>query len=166
MAVTVAGVVGGRMIGGVGWLDGALGAAKVVGSNNLRRLIVPGLLAALVLGCSYALTSIPRSLPRRLSAKLSTQLAALDYTHANALRISSEVRRALKYPADNLRVGLQRSVEQLQGKREETSKIKTESEVARKYFSNLLRESHDIRHRVERVDLDGPAPGVAASYDF
>ncbi|TKA82344.1 hypothetical protein B0A49_00085 [Cryomyces minteri] len=166
MAVTVAGVVGGRMIGGVGWLDGALGAAKVVGSNNFRRLIIPGLLAAVVLGCSYALTSIPRSLPRRLSAKLSTQLAALDYTHANALRISSEVRRALKYPADNLRVGLQRSVEQLQGKREETSKIKTESEVARKYFSNLLRESHDIRHRVERVDLDGPAPGVAASYDF
>jgi GTP-binding protein EngB required for normal cell division len=45
MAVTVAGVVGGRMMGGVGWLDGALGAAKVVGSNNLRRLIIPGLIA-------------------------------------------------------------------------------------------------------------------------
>ena len=43
MAVTVAGVVGGRLVGGVGWLDGALGAAKVVGSNNLRRLIIPGL---------------------------------------------------------------------------------------------------------------------------
>ena len=45
MAVTVAGVVGGRLVGGVGWLDGALGAAKVVGSNNLRRLIIPGLIA-------------------------------------------------------------------------------------------------------------------------
>ena len=44
MAVTVAGVLGGRLVGGVGWLDGALGAAKVVHSNNLRRLIIPGLI--------------------------------------------------------------------------------------------------------------------------
>lgn len=46
MAVTIAGVVGGRVFGGVGWLDGALGAVKVVGVNNLRRLIIPGLIVA------------------------------------------------------------------------------------------------------------------------
>lgn len=45
-------------------------------------------------------------------------------------------------------------------------KVQTESEVARKYFSNLVRESNDVRSRVERVDLEGPAPGVAASYDM
>lgn len=45
MAVTVAGVVGGRLMGGVGWLDGALGAAKIMGTNNMRRLLIPGLLA-------------------------------------------------------------------------------------------------------------------------
>ena len=116
------------------------------------------------LGVSYALQSIPKSLPRRLSTKLSAQLELLDYTHANASRISSEVRKALKLPADELRVGLQRSVEELQVKREKTSKFKEESEVARKYFGNLVRESHDIRHSVERVDLEGPAPGVAAAY--
>ncbi len=121
---------------------------------------------SVVLGISYALASIPQSLPRRLSRKLSAQLIALDYTHANASRISSEVRRALKYPADNLRVGLQRNVENLQSKREERSKIRTESEVARKYFINLVRESTDIRRGVERVDLEGPAPGVAAAYDY
>jgi replication fork clamp-binding protein CrfC len=42
MAVTVAGVVGGRLIGGVGWLDGTLGAIKVVGMGNVRKLIIPG----------------------------------------------------------------------------------------------------------------------------
>jgi mitofusin len=46
MAMTVVTVVGGRMVGGFGWIDGALGAAKVVGNNNLRKLIVPGVLAA------------------------------------------------------------------------------------------------------------------------
>lgn len=45
MAVTVAGVVGGRLMGGVGWLDGALGAAKVMGSTNMKRLLIPGLIA-------------------------------------------------------------------------------------------------------------------------
>jgi len=45
MAMTVAGVLGGRLIGGVGWLDGVLGAARVVGSHNIRRMIIPGILA-------------------------------------------------------------------------------------------------------------------------
>ncbi|THY35507.1 hypothetical protein D6D01_01278 [Aureobasidium pullulans] len=159
MAVTIAGVVGGRMFGGVGWVDGALGAAKVIGPSNLRRLMIPGVILALALGASYALSSIPHSLPRRLSQKLSAQLAELDYTHANATRISSEVRRALKFPADKLREGLQRSVEQLLDERKEKIKLQSESEVAKKYFSNLVRESGDIRSRVMRVDLEGPAPG-------
>lgn len=46
MAVTVAGVVGTRLIGGVGWLDGALTATKVMGTNNARRLIIPGVVVA------------------------------------------------------------------------------------------------------------------------
>jgi mitofusin len=29
------------MIGGVGWIDGAMGAARVVGGKNMRRLILP-----------------------------------------------------------------------------------------------------------------------------
>lgn len=184
MAVTVAGVVGGRMLGGVGWLDGALTATKIVGTNNLRRMLLPGLVLAgkshahpfnflqiltyslVTLGVSYAVSQIPQSLPRRLSTKLAAQLAALDYTHSNSHRISTEVRRALKYPADKLREGLQRSMEHLEEQRKETKKVQAESEVARKYFGNLVRESSDIRNRVERVDLEGPAPGIAASYDM
>jgi mitofusin 2 len=44
MALTVATAVGGRMVGGFGWVDGALGAVKVVGNNNLRKLIIPGVI--------------------------------------------------------------------------------------------------------------------------
>ncbi len=42
MALTVATAVGGRMMGGFGWVDGALGAAKIVGNQNMRKLILPG----------------------------------------------------------------------------------------------------------------------------
>jgi len=164
MAVTVAGVVGGRLMGGVGWLDGALGAAKVLGSNNMRRLLIPGLIAGVALGISYVLSSVPKSLPHRLSAKLSQQLAAIDYTHQNALRISSEIRRALKSPANDVRIGLQRNVEKLQQKKETTSKDKIEAEVAHKYFSNLVRSSNDLRQTVQRIDLEAAPPAFAPSH--
>jgi len=119
-----------------------------------------------LLGVAYAIRSIPSSLPRRLSTKLSAQLATLDYTHANASRISSEVRRALKFPADNLRVGLQRSVEKLQSRKEETDKLRSETQGALKYFGNLVRDAQEVRLGVDRVDLEGPAPGVAGGYDM
>ena len=45
MALTVASVVGGRVMGGFGWVDGALGAVKVMGAQNMRRMIVPGIVA-------------------------------------------------------------------------------------------------------------------------
>jgi mitofusin 2 len=113
----------------------------------------------------YILNQIPNSLPRRLQDKIATQLAAIDYVHLNSDRISSSVRKVLRFPADNLRVGLQRSVEKLGTKREETRKIRGESEVARKYFGNLVNESARMRNAVEGVDLEGPAPGVAGGYD-
>ncbi|KAJ5058258.1 hypothetical protein J3E74DRAFT_221393 [Bipolaris maydis] len=154
MAMTVAGLVGGRLVGGVGWVDGALGAAKIMGTANMRRLLIPGLVAG-----------VPKSLPHRLSAKLSQQLTAIDYTHSNALRISSEVRRALKGPANDVRIGLQRNVEKLQLQKEETTKIKAETEVARKYFGNLVRSSNDLRQTVQRVDLEAAAPVIAVRRD-
>lgn len=46
MAMTVVGTLGTRAIGGLGWMDGAFGAARIVGYNNLRRMIVPGMIAA------------------------------------------------------------------------------------------------------------------------
>jgi len=71
VALTVAGIVGGRALGGVGWLDGAIGAARVMGSQNLRRLIIPGMIATgeslfpypilSLLHCTNSLTISPQS---------------------------------------------------------------------------------------------------------
>jgi mitofusin 2 len=74
------------------------------------------------------------------------------------------VRRTLRYPAQQLAVGLQRGVEELQQKKEDVSRIKRESHVVRKFFGNLVRESAEGRRRVEAVDLEGPLPGSASSY--
>jgi mitofusin 2 len=164
MALTVAGTLGTQLIGGMGWMDRGLTAAKVMGSSNMRRLIVPGMITAAVLTIAYVLSTIPTNLPPRLARKLSVTLASMDYTHTNAGRISAEVRRVLRYPAQRLAVDLQRGVEELQQKKEDVTKIKRESEVARKYFGNLVRDSSESRRRVEGVDLEGPIPGPAGSY--
>lgn len=108
----------------------------------------------------YVLNQIPQSLPHRLNSKISTQLAALDYVHTNSTRISGTVRKVLLIPANSLRVGLQRSVEQLDTRRDETLKVRKESHDALRYFSNLVQRSAHQRHQIETVDLDAHPVGV------
>ncbi|KAI1374942.1 hypothetical protein F4677DRAFT_148562 [Hypoxylon crocopeplum] len=159
MALTVATAIGGRLVGGMGWMDHTLNMVKIVGNDNLRRLIVPGIVLAVVSAAAYVVQQIPHSLPHRLSDKISTQLAAIDYVHANSTRIEGAVRKVLRFPADNLRVGLTRSVEQLGTRREDTIKVRGESEVALKYFGNLVRESAHHRNLVDDIDLDAHPQG-------
>lgn len=108
-----------------------------------------------LLAAAYALTAIPNTLPRRLSAKLAAALSEADFTHANALRLSAECRKALKLPSDNLRIGLQREVEGLRRSQDEKAKVRIESETARKWFGNLVRESEEVTNAVRSVDLEG-----------
>ncbi|CAM1510017.1 Fc.00g003520.m01.CDS01 [Cosmosporella sp. VM-42] len=160
MALTVAGAVVPRMIGMNTWMDQAMTATRVLTNDNLRHLILPGILVAAIAASAYILQQIPNSLPQRLSTKISTQLTDLDYVHSNATRISSSVRKVLRFPADNLRVSLDQSVKDLGNKRDETIKVKGESERASKYFAHLVRESEGQRGMVEGVDLDTPPPGA------
>lgn len=113
-----------------------------------------------IAAAAYILNQIPHSLPRRLQEKISAQLAEMDYVHANSARISASVRKVLRFPADNLRLSLDRSVKELGARREDTLKVKAESEVARKYFGNLVRESARQRDAVAGIDLETTPPGA------
>jgi len=160
MALTVAGVLGTGVIGSYGQMNIALRAAQMLGSDNLRRLIIPGVLAAVAATAFYVLSQIPHSLPHRLNNKIATQLAAIDYVHSNSTRIAGSVRKVLRFPAEQLQVDLQRSVEQLGTRRNETLKIRAESDGALKFFGNIVRESAYNRRAVEAIDLDSNPPGV------
>ena len=67
MAMTVVGVLGGRMIGGVGWIDGAMGAARIMGGKNMRRLILPVIIAAGMSRLPHTPQALPLHHPRFLS---------------------------------------------------------------------------------------------------
>ncbi|OBT53456.1 hypothetical protein VE04_06141 [Pseudogymnoascus sp. 24MN13] len=130
---------------GMAMTVGPRGAAKLVGNNNLRKLIVPGVLAAVKSPTPAPAASQPRSPPNSRKSTTSTPTP-----HASPPPCAKSIR----FPADDLRVGLQRGVEHLGIKREETLKTRGESDG---------REG--LRSSVEAVDLEGPAPGVAAAYD-
>ncbi|KAG5951032.1 hypothetical protein E4U53_003909 [Claviceps sorghi] len=156
MALTLVGAVVPKMVGMGNWMDQALMTTRVLGNGNLRQLILPGIVIAAVAGAAYVLQQIPNSLPPKLAAKISSQLAELDYIHANASRISSSVRKVLRIPADNLRVGLDQSLKELGSKRDEAEKVKHESGEAGKFFHELVNRSLVQRSMVEAVDLDAP----------
>ncbi|KAL6894704.1 hypothetical protein GGI43DRAFT_129767 [Trichoderma evansii] len=156
MALTIAGAVVPRMLGMNSWMDHAITATKILGNDNLRKLILPGIVIAAVAASAYVLQQIPTSLPHRLARKIEAQLSEIDYVHTNASRISGAVRTVLRMPADNLRVGLDHSVKDLNKKRDETVKVKGESEKASKFFRKLVGETQVQKNMVEGVDLDTP----------
>ena len=88
----------------------------------------------------------------------------MDYTHSNASRIAAEVRRVLRYPAQRLSDDLAQGVEELRQRKEDVTKVKRESEVARKYFGNLVRDASDARRRVQGIDLEGVPAGAVGAY--
>jgi mitofusin len=156
MALTVATAVVPRMMGVGTWIDQALTASRLMGNNNLRQLALPALLLAGIAASAYILQQIPNSLPPRLASKISARLGELDYVHNNSNRISQAVRTVLRLPADNLRVGLDRSVRDLGGRREEITKVQGESDRAVSYFQGLADRSEAQRDAVLDVDLDAP----------
>ncbi|KAJ5279642.1 hypothetical protein N7478_005014 [Penicillium angulare] len=166
MAMTAVTVLGGRVFGGFSWVDSALSTVKVLGPNNVRRLFLPSVLTAAVLTAAYVLSSIPTTLPPRISKKISAALAEMDYVHSNSTRISAEVRRILRLPAKNLQTCLSQDIEDLGRRKQEVAKVKQESEVATKYFSNLFRDSTENRRSVEDLDLDGPLPGGMGAFNL
>lgn len=62
-------------------------------------------------------------------------------------------------PASNLQSSLAQGIEDLGKRKTEVGKVKGESDVACKYFSNLLRESGESRATVQQIDLDALLPG-------
>lgn len=154
-ALTLASVALPQIVGVQSWIDGILKATNIIGIKNARKLIVPLLLGAAATGAYFVVSDIPNAVPRKLAKKIRQQLQEIDYVHNNCDRIAKETRKVLKFPAEDVRSGFQRSIEK-QGKTvEETKKTMKESEVAVKYFGNLLREAKQQKSAVSALDLEG-----------
>lgn len=78
----------------------------------------------------------------------------MDYIHANSDRIAKESRKVLHYPAQDLKVGFQRSIDKQHKSVEDRKQMKKDSETAAKYFGNLLREVKQEKTAISTLDLE------------
>lgn len=155
MSLTVATVAGSQLFGVSSWFDRIWKAANILGVRNTRKLIFPILALAVVAGGAFVVSDVPNAIPRKLAKKLKRELAEMDYVHINSERISKESRKVLKFPSEDLRSGFQRRIERQGRSLEEKKAVKKESEVALKYFGNIVRDARESRKGVENVDLEG-----------
>ncbi|KAI5807073.1 hypothetical protein EDC01DRAFT_12306 [Geopyxis carbonaria] len=155
MSLTVATVASSQLFGINSWVDGIWKATNLLGVRNTKKLVLPAVALAVAAGGWFILSELPKAVPRKLAKKIRRELAAMDYVHVNSDRIAKEIRKILKYPAEDLRSSLQSSAEK-QGKTvEERRATKKESEVAQKYFGNFLREARQQKAAVSALDLEG-----------
>ncbi|KAI5288720.1 mitofusin [Ascosphaera aggregata] len=163
-AISAVGVFGGKSLASMGLLDGVVNTVELLSKRNMRRLAIPSIIVAAGMAVFYILSEIPNSLPTNIQRKISALLYELDYTHANATRISNEVRRVLRMPAKQLQTTLQAKTEELGRRKDKITMEKQQSEVALKYFSNLFREAGENRRAVESINLEAPLAGSMAEY--
>ncbi|KAK4186830.1 hypothetical protein QBC35DRAFT_253333 [Podospora australis] len=156
MAVTtVATVVGAGVIGNLDSLSMAFQAARLLGNEAFRWVVVRGVLTAAVAVGFLILRQIPKSLPHRLTQRIAAQLEREKYVDRNAKRISTKARKVLRYPTTHLITGLDKSVNKLEVRRHEIVEVRDGSRTALKYFTNLVQSSAARRRAIEKVDLDG-----------
>ncbi|KAI5843702.1 hypothetical protein BZA05DRAFT_343529 [Tricharina praecox] len=154
MSLTLATVATSQVMGISSWADGLWKAGNMLGFRNAKKLIVPAVVLATIGTGYYLLSDLPNAVPRKLAKKIRKQLADMDYVHVNAERIANQCRKVLKFPTEDLRSGFQRGIEK-QGKAVQERKEKQkDSEVADKYFGNLLRNAKQQRAAVSTLDLE------------
>lgn len=74
VAMTAVTILGGRALGGFGWVDSALSAVKFIGPNNMRRLFFPSVVAAGRFSYSQFTISIILTLKSIFDGRLCAQL--------------------------------------------------------------------------------------------
>lgn len=154
LSTSLALTVSGKVLGIGSWYDGVWKLTKFLGYRNTKKLIVPAAVVTALVAAYFLLADIPNAVPRKLAKKIRQELEAMDYVHGNSERITKEVRKVLKVPADELRGGFQRMVEKRGKERDQLKETQQESEVMLKYFGNLYRRSTVISKAVDSIDLE------------
>ncbi|CAN6674085.1 mitofusin Fzo1p [Trichomonascus vanleenenianus] len=154
-ALTLASVVGGgQLIRNSSWIRHAFSALGWVDYGTVKKLVVPAITVATLAGIAYVIMDIPNAVPRKVSRKVRHEIEAMGYVHSNALRISRECEKVLKYPAQDIRTLFQTDIEQQARKKEEYAKRAEEAEKGYKYFTQLQKDAKGQRALVEMCNLE------------
>jgi mitofusin len=154
-ALTVASVVTtGQLIRSTDFLRNVFTFSQILDINIAKKLALPFVILASLAGVAYVISDIPNAVPRNISRKLNKEIQEVDYIDQNALRISKECRKVLKFPAQDITAGFQNKIEQQARKKEEYAKTAKEVSTNLKYFKRLHKDVVDQHALVDRCNLD------------
>lgn len=154
-ALTVASVVTtGQLIRSTDFLRNVFTFSQILDINLAKKLALPFVILASLAGVAYVISDIPNAVPRNISRKLNKEIQEVDYINQNAMRISKECRKVLKFPAQDITAGFQNKIEHQARKKEEYAKTAKEVSTNLKYFKRLHKDVVDQHALVDRCNLD------------
>lgn len=154
-ALTLASVVTtGQLIRSTDFLRNIFTFSQILDINVAKKLALPLVIIASLAGVAYVIGDIPNAVPRNISRKLNKEIQEVDYIDQNALRISKECRKVLKFPGQDITAGFQNKIEYQARKKEEYAKTAKEVSTNLKYFKRLHKDVVDQHALVDRCHLD------------
>lgn len=122
--------------------------------SAVKRIGGTTLFVGSLLGLAYLVHDLPRALPQNLSSKYKRVLQDGDYVHANAERISKEVREVLRIPTREIIKSCELVIDKKYGAQRELEKKRRDSALSMKYLQQIQERAVSQRQIVERINLE------------
>ncbi|AAS50968.2 ABR195Cp [Eremothecium gossypii ATCC 10895] len=122
--------------------------------QSLRKISTSLLLVGSALGAAYIISDLPRALPINLSNNYRKKLHDLDYIHANADRISKEVREVLKIPTREVVKSCELVLDKKQEQKRKLEVKMQNNALSVDFFHRLAQRASVHRGMVEEINLE------------
>ncbi|AGO10664.1 AaceriABR195Cp [[Ashbya] aceris (nom. inval.)] len=122
--------------------------------QSLRKISTSLLLVGSALGAAYIVSDLPRALPINLSNNYRKKLHDLDYIHANADRISKEVREVLKIPTREVVKSCELVLDKKQEQKRKLEVKMQNNALSVDFFQRLAQRASVHREMVEEINLE------------
>ncbi|EMR09850.1 hypothetical protein PNEG_02031 [Pneumocystis murina B123] len=131
---------------------------NIIGTKNLKKLIIPFICLAVLSTCSYAILNIPKVIPKKIAKKIRQKLENSDFINQNSLRIISECQKVLKYPQKDLHLLFQKTIKKHYSRKEEILKNWKISKHANIFFSELSLQAEQKCKELNNINIDNYIP--------
>ncbi|AQZ10962.1 FZO1 (YBR179C) [Zygosaccharomyces parabailii] len=120
----------------------------------IKRIGGSVLFVGSLLSLAYLVHDLPRALPKNLSLRYKNALQDGDYVHANAERISREVREVLRVPTREIIRSCELVIDKKYGAQRELEKKRHDNALSMKYLQQIRERAVSQRQIVERINLE------------
>ncbi|KTW28006.1 hypothetical protein T552_01870 [Pneumocystis carinii B80] len=147
-------ILGGKIAGYHNIITTIFNAFNIIGTKNLKKLIIPFISLAVISTCGYAIFNIPKAIPKKIAKKIKQKLENSDFINQNSLRIISECQKVLKYPQKDLHLLFQKTIKKHYSRKEEILKNCKISKHANDFFTKLSLQAEQKCKELNSIDID------------